>query len=214
MSDKLKHELKSCPYCKYPPVLTNIIKDGTWYAECVNHECEMRTAPFSTKTAAIEAWNLIVDDKGDTANMDMDTSKSVQICPNEDSRERLRADVYEGFSAVDLPEQMRDVLRSRVHTWLDRQSALTRAEVFEDGEYDCRTCDAKYELQERVDSLTAERDHFRKHVNHLIALIADIARKQPHTFDPEAPYETLDTIGDYLDELQGDVANLTSERDY
>lgn len=39
---------------------------------------------------------------------------------------------------------------------LDRQDAITRAEVFEEGEYDCMTCGAKRELQERVDSLTAE----------------------------------------------------------
>lgn len=45
-----------------------------------------------------------------------------------DSREKLEADVYDGFSDVALSEQMRDVLRSRVHAWLDRQAAITRAE--------------------------------------------------------------------------------------
>jgi hypothetical protein len=82
------------------------------------------------------------------------------------SRERLEADIcdwlthdlqgnplYEVFADSVEPDSMPEIRR-----WLDRQAALTRAEVFEDGEYDCRTCDAKYELQERVDSLTAERD--------------------------------------------------------
>lgn len=64
-----------------------------------------------------------------------------------------------------------------------------------------------------TDGLTAERDHFHKHVNRMMDLIADIARKQPYTFDPEAPYETLDTIGNYLDELQEQVDTLTAERD-
>lgn len=74
------------------------------------------------------------------------------------SREQLEADVYEGFSDVALSEQMRDILRSRVHVWLDRQAAITRAEVFEDGEYDCLTCDAKVELCGEIDRLTTERD--------------------------------------------------------
>lgn len=102
---------------------------------------------------------------------------------------------------------------SGIYELLDRQAAITRAEVFADGEFDCMTCAAKAELREQVEKLTAERDHFRKHVDQLKALIADIARKQPYTFDPEAPYTTLDTIGDYLDELQGDVASLRAERD-
>lgn len=65
MSDELKHELKSCPWCKYPPVLTNIIKDGTWYAECFDGECErhLRTAPLATKASAIDAWNLMVEEQ-------------------------------------------------------------------------------------------------------------------------------------------------------
>lgn len=65
MGDELKHELKSCPWCKYPPVLTNIIKDGTWYAECFDSECErhLRTVPLRTKASAIEAWNLMVEEQ-------------------------------------------------------------------------------------------------------------------------------------------------------
>jgi uncharacterized coiled-coil DUF342 family protein len=72
---------------------------------------------------------------------------------------------------------------------------------------------ARDRYEDDIAELTSERDHFRKHVNHLMALIADIARKQPYTFDPEAPYMTLDTIGDYIDELHGDVASMRAERD-
>lgn len=47
-------------------------------------------------------------------------------------------------------------LRECIADYLDRQAAITRAEVFADGEFDCMTCGAKRELQERVDSLTAD----------------------------------------------------------
>lgn len=135
-----------------------------------------------------------------------------------DTREKLEADVLAHYKT---PEEKLKTVRE----WLDRQAAITERECMEQATtryigWDCAECaeglgkelDARCDpLKERIAELTAERDHFRKHVNHLMALIADIARKQPYTFDPEAPYMTLDTIGDYLDELQDRVDSLTAE---
>lgn len=47
----------------------------------------------------------------------------------DDTREKLEADVYDGFRALDETEQVRDIWRSRVHGWLDRQAAITRRET-------------------------------------------------------------------------------------
>ena len=131
-----------------------------------------------------------------------------------DTREMLEADIHRAADEMDkFTHGERFINTHKIMRWLDRQAAITRAEV--DEMRDCADCSEGMlaNMQQQVDSLTAERDHFRKHVNHLMALIADIARKQPYTFDPEAPYMTLDTIGDYLDELHGDVASMRAERD-
>ena len=85
-----------------------------------------------------------------------------------DSRERLEADVYDGFSDVALSEQMRDVLRSRVHAWLDRQALIAEAENEERectivgawDDYATKLEDERSELQQQVDNLTAERDNW------------------------------------------------------
>lgn len=166
-------------------------------------------------------------------------SKNNQVLsePFTDTREKLEADVRD----ITINSWVTAPLY-KVTDWLNRQAAITKNECREEnrkrlgelhalldeaarkreelawrvdynGELVEKVKQERNNLQEQVDSLTTERDHFRKHVNWLIDLIADIARKQPHTFDPEAPYETLDTIGDYLDELHGNVASLTAERD-
>lgn len=71
---------------------------------------------------------------------------------------------------------------------------------------------ACYDYEQRIKRLTAERDEFRKHLNMLVALIVDIARrKQPYPFNPEAPYTTLDMIGDYIDELRLELERMTDE---
>lgn len=367
--------VKACPYCKYPPVLTNIIKDGTWYAECFDSECErhMRTAPLCTKASAIDAWNLMVEEQVahdglepdpntpglkpcnycedggeprivsdgffyvagcyecgytmgayytkesaiaawntraddvpehpvDNAQADSRERLEADICDwltrdlqgnplyevfadsvepgsmpeirrwldrqeaitknecreehrqrlgelhdlldeaarereelarrvdyngelaekvkrernnlqfendalNErisksaapetaetaetdaakvnmrdfdaDSRERLRADVYEGFSAVDLPEQMRDVLRSRVHTWLDRQEAITSSEW-------CYSHDA---LEEELERVRAERDEWKLRFEGMCDTRADDAPKRTCELEETESYE-------------------------
>ncbi len=66
-----------------------------------------------------------------------------------DSREKLEADMREYFSHW-IGGTSRT--QAAIIGWLDRQAAITRAEVFADGEYDCMTCDAKRELQAKLDA--------------------------------------------------------------
>ena len=98
----------------------------------------------------------------------MDNGVSVQMCPNDtgahsnvsknssDSRERLEAEI------AHLSYMFNHGDDRIIKSWLDRQAAITRAEVFENGEYDCMTCDAKAELREQVDELTSERDELKE----------------------------------------------------
>ena len=82
----------------------------------------------------------------------------------DDSREKLEADVrkrytYTVSTAMWPPSANKhtDMVSAPIDTvlgWLDRQVAITRAEVFGDGEFDCMTCDAKRELQECVEDLS------------------------------------------------------------
>lgn len=62
---------------------------------------------------------------------------------------------------------------------------------------------------ERIAKLEAERDewkakaeHYGGHVDRLMEAIRDLARKQPWTFDPEAPYKNAELVGKYIDELK------------
>ena len=102
-----------------------------------------------TKTEIAENYNL----QPDTSSQTVRNADSYDL----DTREKLEADIRKRTecSWVTAPHE-------KVIDWLDRQAAITRAEVFKDGEFDCMTCDAKRELQERVDSLTAELESYRK----------------------------------------------------
>ena len=76
------------------------------------------------------------------------TARSQDACKQEngDTREQLEADVYNGFSDVALSEQMRDVLRSRVHVWLDRQAAITEREL-------CGRCSPYATVKDYMDTI-------------------------------------------------------------
>ena len=78
-----------------------------------------------------------------------------------DTREKLEADIRAWHR--DTPFATKPSVKTLLG-WLDRQAEIIRAEVFADGEYDCMTCGAKRELQEHVDSLTAERDALKERV--------------------------------------------------
>ena len=54
---------------------------------------------------------------------------ALEVDDGTDTREKLEADVYDGFRALDELEQVRDIWRSRVHGWLDRQAAITERDV-------------------------------------------------------------------------------------
>ena len=205
--------------CTPEQAIAATLGNRTLTAEQVREAVEEHTHDFGydwqaiadeldTEAQAIAAWNTRADGPADCGTVEDGASQ----VPQSDSRERLEADVRNQTecSWVTAPHW-------KVIDWLDRQAAITERECIDQHIADQIGSMWKDEkvrkLQDQVDSLTAERDHFRKHVDQLVTLIADIARKQPYTFDPEAPYSTLDTIGDYLDELQGDVASLRAERD-
>lgn len=140
--------VKPCAHCAKPGIEVEQRRGDfrEWSIECSG--CCCRTDWYGSLEYAIAAWNTRADD---VPEHPVDNAQA-------DSRERLRADVYEGFSAVDLPEQMRDVLRSRVHTWLDRQAAITSSEW-------CYSHDA---LEEELERVRAERDELSNTVDKLI----------------------------------------------
>lgn len=128
-----------------------------------------------------------------------------------DSREQLEADVHSAiFQWGWDSEWSRNAQRINERVamlWLDRQAAITRAEVFSNGGFDCTTCGAKRELQERVDSLEAERDQLTNAIN-------ELQKKQPYCYNPEQPLDTLNAIGRYIDELtaeRDDLQNLIDQ---
>lgn len=369
--------VKACPWCKYPPVLTNIIKDGTWYAECFDRECErhMRTAPLGTKSSAIEAWNLMVDEQAAHDGLEsdpnllepdsnllepklceleeterfvirydnqgirpevlhilecsecgrtcehvngtyprcpycsavnvLDENYEPQVIKNaenyklaDDSRPQVIANAekyeltddappvklarllnclerdygikasWDGLRCVWLTElaeplpvdnaqaDSREQLEADAKTLLfefggycansreghtdnvdtffddfigllDRQAAITRADVFEDGGFDCMTCGAKRELQERVDSLTAELDKANESGGKLFDKLIDMTaerddlREQLEDEKAENGWtrEFLNRMGPKCGtadcpSLVAYVNNLESERDY
>lgn len=78
-----------------------------------------------------------------------------------DTREKLEADVRQYANPNGYKNTLGACWEKKMLSFLDRQAAITCADVFEDGKYDCMTCGAKHELQQRVDSLTAECDSLR-----------------------------------------------------
>ena len=166
----MSDELKPCPFCGGEVKISTYRNEG-YQIECPNHEWPKREMwgekrPESdiaadigmftwgisdeAKEALIEAWNTRADD---APKQPVDNAQA-------DSRERLEADIKKY-------RWEHSETSGRVTEWLDRQAAITRAEVFADGEFDCMTCDAKRELQERVDSLEAERDELRDIIDHM-----------------------------------------------
>lgn len=147
--------------------------------------------------------------------LDRQAAITERECMSRDTSERV------GWDCAECAEGLGKELDARCDPLKERIAELTaevekhrqRANDAERGVLSDEWYVARDRYEDDIAELTSERDHFRKHVNHLMALIADIARKQPYTFDPEAPYMTLDTIGDYLDELHGDVASMRAERD-
>ena len=87
-----------------------------------------------------------------------------------DNREKLEADVYNGFSGVALSEQMRDVLRSRVHVWLDRQAAITERELCD------MLKDVKARLKRENDELKARNHELESGFERMDALLTQKQR--------------------------------------
>lgn len=57
-------------------------------------------------------------------------------------------------------------------------------------------------MHEERDEWKAKAEHCRTHMDKMIDAIATLTRKQPMTFDPEAPYENAELVAKYIDELK------------
>lgn len=157
---------------------------------------------------------------------DIDMSKSVHMCPNEDSREQLEADVrgavhgayaYEDY----IPEDM-------IFDWLDRQALITADEANRTYCVGCEACRAAQkrglaELQDQVDNLTAElrecdeqRIEYRDQRDYLEAEV-EVQRKRANDAErgvlSSEWYVCRDRYEDDVFELQQQVDSLTAERD-
>ena len=150
-----------------------------------------------------------------------------------DSREKLNRDLHalccelqfqHGVSgeAVWCGSDEQNIF-DRIMAMFDRQAAITRAEVFENGEYDCMTCGAKRELQERVDSLTDERDYWKDQVHQCVikavnpgGYTAGIMR-YPRTDGYCEPSlmvtDAIDSLKDFYADEKRMNDKLTAERD-
>ncbi len=140
----------------------------------------------------------------------VDHEGNVTLCKIPDTRELLEADVrseYYGGIESEADE---------IIGWLDRQAAITRAEVFENGEYDCMTCDAKAELREQVDELTAERDKLKERLERANKSLSTmgIIRLNARIDELEAERDRLqernDRQGETIDELKAKVDELNA----
>ena len=141
---------------------TVIIRNEGGYFGTVLHE----VMPDVANTRAND--NLTAESVVSDKHVDANDGSMAQA----DSRSKLEADVYNGFSNVNVPEQVRDILRSRVHGWLERQALITADEANRTYCVGCEACRAAQkrrlaELQDQVDSLTAERDELRSIIDHM-----------------------------------------------
>jgi Lar family restriction alleviation protein len=209
----MSDELKPCPFCGNNDYMTveGTVSSNNFQVVCswLSGGCGASGGVRRTQAEAIAAWNTRADD-----------APEQPVDNQADSREQLEAwareEIAEKWACSDsdvslLLDDLRDLL--------DRQAAITRAEVFEDGEYDCRTCDAKRELQDRVDSLTAERDELRERVRKLTMKI--MAMEDKHKIDSERwvgiahqHQEDLHEIMELRGKLQGigDLNTVQSRR--
>lgn len=183
---KTTTELLPCPFCggEATKMSYGTEDDLFWWVEC--RECNATIDNRATSAEAIAAWNTRADEP--------QVIQKAEKYKLADSQKQLEADVIKMCHMHTL--QARPFL-----DLLDRQAAITRAEVFEGGEFDCFTCDAKRELQERVDSLTDEVEAQRKRAN-------DAERG---VLSAEW-YVCRDRYEDDVFELQQQVDELTAER--
>ena len=140
-----------------------------------------------------------------------------------DTREKLEADIRAWHR--DTPFATKPSVQTLLG-WLDRQAAITRAEVFEDGEFDCMTCGAKRELQERVDSLTAEvqaqqddiaeltdeRELYRENMIAQTKRVAELTAERDELKERVARFDSISNI-DGIANLLVQFEDLTAERD-
>ena len=189
----MSDELKNCPFCGGKAYIHEHYTFGGYVPNdyphneplgyaigCSKYDCrgkrENTGFMYDTEDQAIAAWNARADDAQIAANDNLPAETDISAeghARNDmemvDSRERLEADVYRAAEEMDrfyCGEKFIDT--RKIIGWLDRQAAITRDEVFEDGEFDCLTCDAKVELCGEIDSLTAERDELSNTVDKLI----------------------------------------------
>jgi len=136
---------------------------------------------------------------------------------NKDSREKLEEDARDLQSRIwDAGSRHDGISMSHIIELLDRQAEITRREC-EDAAWKANYKHMKAradKLQKQVDELKAE-------------IVSLMQKKQPYTFNPEAPIENIKTICRYIDELTAErdreseanrshervIAKLESERD-
>ena len=83
-------------------------------------------------------------------------------CVEQDTREKLWADVYDYFIPMDMSEQMRDRCRAKVRSWIDRQADITYRYCQEDYEAMSDYMEGKISaLRDKCDNLTARLHHAR-----------------------------------------------------
>lgn len=152
-----------------------------------------------------------------------------------DTREQLERDIdywLNSWTGASVPVSE---IKQAVGQWLDRQAAITRAECDKPNWEYCETCDYERanerqarkienvcainaELQAQVDAMKSEssefadgQDYWRDKCYELRDAINVLQKKQPYSYNPYKPLNTLNTIGRYIDELQDKVDNLAHD---